>query len=94
MESPYDLVLGMLWLAKYQPWIDWCTRTVASSTQDAGKDVLLREAYATDVVTNTVESALTRCQTLHIGTQSQKPGSNEGALTGSQVANFHPVRRN
>ena len=52
MESPYDLILGMPWLAKYQPWIDWRTRTVANSTQDTGKDVLLREAYATDVVSH------------------------------------------
>ena len=69
MESPYDLILGMPWLAKYQPWIDWRTRTVANSTQDTGKDVLLREAYATDVVSNTVEGALTGCQTSPIPTQ-------------------------
>ena len=39
MNSPYDLILGIPWLAKHQPWIDWRTRTVASSTQDTGKDV-------------------------------------------------------
>ena len=63
MESPYVLILGMSWLAEYQPWIDWRTHTVAHSTQDTGKDVLLREANATDVVTDTVDSALTGCQT-------------------------------
>ena len=47
MNSPYDLILGMPWLAKYQPWIDWRTRTVANSTQDTETDVLLREASAT-----------------------------------------------
>ena len=41
MESPYDLILGMPWLAKHQPWIGWRTCTVASSTQDNGNDVLL-----------------------------------------------------
>ena len=69
MESPYDLILGMPWLAKYQSWLDWRTRTFANSTQDTGKDVLLREAYATDVVSNTVEGALTGCQTSSIPTQ-------------------------
>ena len=68
MESPYNLIPGMPWLAKYQPWIDWRTRTVACSTQDTGKDVLLREAYATDVVSDTVDSALTGCQTSLKGT--------------------------
>ena len=32
MESPYDLILGMPWLAKHQSWIDWRIRTVASFT--------------------------------------------------------------
>ena len=41
MESPYDLILGMPWLAKHQPWIGWRTCTVASFTQDNGNDVLL-----------------------------------------------------
>ena len=62
-EGTYDLILGMPWLAKHQPWVDWRARTVARSTQDTGKDVLLREAYATDVVTHAVQGALTRsCQ--------------------------------
>ena len=30
MEIPNDLILGMPWLAKCQPWIDWRTRTVAT----------------------------------------------------------------
>ena len=61
MESPYFLILGMPWLAKHQPWKDWRTRTVANSTQDTRKDVLLREAYATDVVADAVDSAFTGC---------------------------------
>ena len=86
MESPYDLILGMPWLAKYQPWIDWRTRTVANSTQDTGKDVLLRETYAADVVSDTVDSALTGCQTSIHYTQSPRPGVNAGAPTESLVA--------
>ena len=57
------------WLAKHQPWIDWRARTFANSKQDTGKDVLLRDANATDVVSNTVEGALTGCQTSPISTQ-------------------------
>ena len=85
MESPYDLILGMPWLAKHQPWIDWRIRTVGNSTQETGKDVLLRETYATDFVTNTVDSALTGCQTSQITTYSRKPGEVDSVLTGSQV---------
>ena len=50
MQSPHDLILGFPWLAKHQPWIDWRTRTIASSTQDTGKEMYLRDAYAIDVV--------------------------------------------
>ena len=50
MQSPHDLILGLPWLAKHQPWIDWRTRTIASSTQDTGKEMYLRDAYAIDVV--------------------------------------------
>ena len=63
MESPYDLILGMPWLAEYQPWTDWRTRTVANSTQDTEKEVLVREAYVTDDVSITVDGELMVCQT-------------------------------
>ena len=65
MESPYNLIPGMPWLAKYQPWIDWRTRTVANFTPDTGTKVLLREANVTDAVSNTVEGALTVCVKRH-----------------------------
>ena len=54
MKSPYDLILGMPWLAKWQPWIDWRTRTVINYPQDTSKEVILREAYVTGAVSNTV----------------------------------------
>ena len=50
MQNHHDLILGMPWLAKYQPWIDWRSRTIASSTQDTGKEMYLREAYAMDAI--------------------------------------------
>ncbi|GMF39866.1 unnamed protein product [Phytophthora fragariaefolia] len=28
MDDRYDLILGMPWLAKHEPWIDWCSRTI------------------------------------------------------------------
>ena len=86
IESPYDLTLGMPRLAKYQPWIDWRTRTLASSTQDIGKDMLLREAYITDVVTDTVDRTLTGYQTSLHCTQSPKPGAYASAPTKCLVA--------
>ena len=87
MESPYDLILGMHWLVKYQPWIDWRTRTVASSAQDTGMDVLLREANATDAVSITVEGALTECQTAPSPTQLEETGVVNGTMTGSHASN-------
>ena len=77
--------LGMPWLAKHQPWIDWRTRTVSSSTQDTGKDVLLREANVTDAVSNTVEGALTVCHMLPSTTQLVEPSVVGSVLTGSKV---------
>ena len=32
MDARYDLILGIKWLARHQPWIDWRTRTIASSS--------------------------------------------------------------
>ena len=52
-EGPYDLILGMLLLARRQSWLDLRTRIIVS--QDNGKDVLLGEAYAIDAVSSTTE---------------------------------------
>ncbi|CAI5704896.1 unnamed protein product [Peronospora effusa] len=88
MESPYDLILGMPYLAKHQPWIDWRTRTVASSTQDTGKDILLREAYVADAMSNTVEGAMTVCQSTPGTTQLERSGVVGSALAESQVTHI------
>ncbi|CAI5714557.1 unnamed protein product [Peronospora effusa] len=88
MEIPYDLILGMPWLAKHQPWIGWRTRTVASSTQDTGKDVLLREAYVAEAVSNTVEGAMTVCQSAPGTTQLERSGVVGCALAESQVTHI------
>ncbi|CAH0489870.1 unnamed protein product [Peronospora farinosa] len=92
MESPYDPVLGMPWLAKHQPWIDWRTRTVARSTQDTEKDVLLREAYVADAVSNTVEGAMTVCQSTPGTTHLEKSGVVGSALAESQVTHSWSIR--
>ncbi|GMF35226.1 unnamed protein product [Phytophthora fragariaefolia] len=31
MDDRYDLILGMPWLAKHEPWIDWRSRTIGAS---------------------------------------------------------------
>ncbi|GMF54635.1 unnamed protein product [Phytophthora fragariaefolia] len=31
MDDRYDLILGMPWLAKHEPWIDWHSRTIGAS---------------------------------------------------------------
>ena len=31
MDNQYDLILGMPWLMKHEPWIDWRSRTVGAS---------------------------------------------------------------
>ena len=54
MQSQYDLILGMPWLQKHQPWIDWRSLTIGSSTQGHGMDGHLREAYAIDDAVNHV----------------------------------------
>ncbi|CAI5739632.1 unnamed protein product [Peronospora farinosa] len=53
------------------------TVLVASSTQDTKKDVLLREAYVADAVSNPVEGAMT----------VEKSGVVNGAMTGSHASN-------
>jgi hypothetical protein len=32
MDERYDLILGMAWLQEYEPWIDWKSKSVASSS--------------------------------------------------------------
>ncbi|KAF1326689.1 Pol protein, partial [Globisporangium splendens] len=43
MGSKYDLILGMPWLAKHQPWIDWRARTIGSSIPSSDEERRLRE---------------------------------------------------
>ncbi|GMF50597.1 unnamed protein product [Phytophthora fragariaefolia] len=31
MDDRYDLILGMPWLAKHEPWVDWRSRTIGAS---------------------------------------------------------------
>ncbi|GMF30472.1 unnamed protein product [Phytophthora fragariaefolia] len=31
MDDRYDLILGMPWPAKHEPWIDWTSRTIGAS---------------------------------------------------------------
>ncbi|KAF1327472.1 Pol protein, partial [Globisporangium splendens] len=45
MGSRYDLILGMPWLAKHQPWIDWRARTIGSSTPSSDGERRLREYF-------------------------------------------------
>ncbi|KAF1313356.1 Pol protein, partial [Globisporangium splendens] len=45
MGSKYDLILGMPWLAKHQPWIDWRARTIGSSTPSSDEERRLREYF-------------------------------------------------
>ncbi|KAF1325449.1 Pol protein, partial [Globisporangium splendens] len=50
MGSKYDLILGMPWLAKHQPWIDWRASTIGSSTPSSDEERRLREYFhAVDV---------------------------------------------
>ena len=60
----------------------------ASSTQDTGKDVLLRVVYVTDSVSNTVEGAMTVCQSTPGTTQLEKSGVVGSALAESQVTHI------
>ena len=32
MDERYDLILGIAWLQEYEPWIDWKTKSIASSS--------------------------------------------------------------
>ena len=86
MESPYDLILGMPWLVKHQPWIDWRTCTVARSKQDTVKDVLLREANVTDAVFNALKDALTVSHTSPKTNQLDESGVVNSELNVSQVS--------
>ncbi|KAF1318427.1 Gag protein, partial [Globisporangium splendens] len=45
MGSKYDLILGMPWLAKHQPWIDWRARTIGSSIPSSDEERRLRENF-------------------------------------------------
>ena len=86
MESPYDLIIGMPRLVNYQPWIDWRTRTVASFTQETGKNVLLREANVNDAVFNAVKGTLTVGHTSPSTNHLGESGIVNSKLTVSQVS--------
>ncbi|KAF1318323.1 reverse transcriptase, partial [Globisporangium splendens] len=64
MGSKYGLILGVPWLAKHQPWIDWRARTIGSSTPFSDEERRLREYFhAMDVSVEhaTAESRARRC---------------------------------
>ena len=86
IESSYDLILVMPWLVKHQPWIDWRTRTVASSTQGNGKVVLLREANVADAEFNAVKGALIVSHTSPRSNQLDESRIVNSELTVSQVS--------
>ena len=31
LDSKYDLILGMAWLERYEPWIDWRSETLGAT---------------------------------------------------------------
>ncbi|KAF1314505.1 Pol protein, partial [Globisporangium splendens] len=70
MGSKYDLILGMPWLAKHQPWIDWRARTIGSSTPSSDEERRLREYFhAMDV---SVEHAAAGSQVAQFVRKRQK----------------------
>ena len=59
MGQKYDLIVGMPWLARHQPWIDWRTRTIGSSTPSSDeserrrREMFLAAESAASTKTNT-----------------------------------------
>ena len=46
MSYKYDLILGMPWLEKHQPWIDWRTKDIGPSDMGIRREVMTRAAYS------------------------------------------------
>ena len=40
MDDRYDVILGMPWLARHQPWIDWKTKSIGASMPNANGGAL------------------------------------------------------
>ena len=51
MGSRYDLILGMPWLAKHQPWIDWRARTIGSSSPSSDERSAREQFHAVNAET-------------------------------------------
>ena len=39
LDSRYDLILGMAWLERHDPWIDWRSKTIGA-TRNVSSEVL------------------------------------------------------
>jgi hypothetical protein len=51
MDDRFDLILGMPWLESHEPWIDWRTKSIGSSTPGGGKVLVSHEpTFAHQVV--------------------------------------------
>ena len=51
MKNHYDLIVGMPWLRKHQPWIDWRTRTIGNSSPASQEVKQMRErAHSISVI--------------------------------------------
>ena len=57
MGAKYDLILGMPWLAKHQPWIDWRARTIGSSSPSSDERRARELFLAIDAETTTNAAA-------------------------------------
>src|SRR5690349_15942529 len=51
MGSRYDLILGMPWLTKHQPWIDWRARSIGSSSPSSDERSAREQFYAINAET-------------------------------------------
>ena len=39
LDSRYDLILGMVWLERHEPWIDWRSKTLGATRNVSSEDL-------------------------------------------------------
>ena len=75
MDARYDLILGIKWLARHQPWIDWRTRTIASSSPISNE--IPREWSAIDAAERTDQLEIEQLSVEKNPSPEERMGSTE-----------------
>jgi hypothetical protein len=81
MDGRFDLILGMPWLERHEPWIDWRSKSIGSSSPGRSEDQARHEPSFAHQQVNSITSDGTEMH--FVGVVNTTEGSEDAPLTPS-----------